>query len=102
MSWTRDQVESEIMDLLRKLADDWDFAGNLTAQTYLLRDMGFESLDVVVLSTHVQEHFKRVLPFNALFTEIGQREVRDITVGEWVEFTYRNLSGAAGGDVGEA
>ncbi len=91
MQPSRDQILADVLLILRRLADDWEYSGELTEQTRLLTDMGLESLDVVVLGASVQDHYSQVLPFSEFFVEVGQRDVRDITIGEWVDFIYAHL-----------
>jgi acyl carrier protein len=91
MQITRQQVETDTLTLLQQLADDWEYSGEIDAQTYLLADMGLESLGVVILSATVQEFYETTLPFTDFFTEIGNRKVRDVTVGEWVDFVFTHL-----------
>jgi acyl carrier protein len=92
MKQSRDVVCADIVMLLRKLADDWEYGGEITEGTRMLADLGFESLDVVVLATIVQDHYHQVLPFPSFFAEIGQRTVGDVTVGEWVTFVCEHLT----------
>ena len=91
MTPSRDQILEDVLGLLRGLARDWDFDGPLTAETRLFGDLAFESLDLVVLGAAVQEHFGRTFPFPEFFAEIGQRDVRDLTVGEWVDFLDQQM-----------
>jgi acyl carrier protein len=91
MQITRQQVETDTLTLLQQLADDWEYSDEISAQTYLLADMGLESLGVVILSASVQEFYGTTLPFADFFAEIGNREERDVTVGEWVDFVYTHL-----------
>jgi len=98
MKASRDQIMSDVLGLLRTLADDWEYTGEITPQTRFFADMGLGSLDVVVLGTAVQEHYKQVLPFAELFARVGQRTMPDIPVGEWVDFIHQHLDeGAAAG-----
>jgi acyl carrier protein len=92
MEKTREEIMDDMLRLLRQLADDWEYTGEITPQTRLFTDMGLASLDVVVLGTAVQEHYGRILPFQEFYAEVGQRETRDIPVGEWVDFIYRHLN----------
>ena len=92
MKKTRGEILADVLQLLRELADDWEYGSDITENTYLFADMGLESLDGVVLGTAVQEHYGQVLPFPEFFAEVGQRELRDISVGEWVDFVYRHLN----------
>jgi len=92
MRKSREEILADMLLLLQQLADDWEYTGEITEDTYLLADMGLQSLDVVVLSAAVQEHYGRVLPFPEFFAEIGQRELRDVSVGEWVDFVDKHLN----------
>jgi acyl carrier protein len=91
MKPTRDDIMADVLALLRKLADDWEYTGEITPQTRFFADMGLRSLDVVVLGTAIQEHYKQVLPFVKLFAQVGQRAVPDMPVGEWVDFIAENI-----------
>jgi acyl carrier protein len=88
---TREQVLAEVLDLLNSVVGDWEFEGAIAADTRLFADLAFESLDLVVLGAKVQEHFGQTFPFPEFFADIGQREVRDLTIGEWVDFVARHL-----------
>jgi len=92
MKKTREEIKMDNLLLLQRLADDWEYGGVITEDTYLLAELGFESLDVVILSAQVQEQYGRVLPFTELFSEIGQRERKDISIGEWVDFIDKHLN----------
>ncbi len=98
---THDQILGEVLELLRDVVRDWEYEGTLTADTRLFADLALESLDLVVLGAAVQEHFGQKFPFPEFFAEVGQREVRDFTVGEWVEFILRNLVEAPGAPMAE-
>lgn len=86
-----EQILADVLGLLRKVASDWEFDAPLTAETRLFGDLNFESLDLVVLGAAVQEHFGQRLPFPQFFAQLGQRQVGDLTVGEWVEFIHTHL-----------
>jgi acyl carrier protein len=85
------QVDPEVLDgvlgMLSELSGDWEYEGEITADTYFLADLGLESLDIVVLGTLIQQRYGR-LPFAEYLEELGQRPVeeRDVTVAELVTF----------------
>ena len=87
----KDSVFETILGLMNTLAEDWDYEGEITSSTWLVEDLGLESIDVVVLGTTIQNHYDRTLPFAEFMAEIGQREVRDIRLDELVEFVHRHL-----------
>jgi acyl carrier protein len=93
---TTTQLLTDVLQLMNQLAGDWEYDGPITAGTYLFGDLGLESLDLVVLGTAIQERYGR-MPFAEFFAEIGQRPLRDLTVGELVEFIGQHQHGAARG-----
>jgi acyl carrier protein len=76
-----------VLEMLTELSGDWEYDGEITPDTYFLADLGFESLDIVVMGTLIQQRYGR-LPFAEYLEELGQRpiEERDVTVAEVVAF----------------
>jgi acyl carrier protein len=91
MKRSRDEVLADVLDLLQKVARDWEFESALSADTRLFSDLNLESLDIVVLGSAVQEHFGQRFPFPQFFAELGQRKVGDLTIGDWVAFIHDHL-----------
>jgi acyl carrier protein len=81
------EVLSGVLALLGEASGDWEYTGEIGPQTRFVADLGLESLEIVVLSTMVQQRYGR-LPFPQFFDEIGQRPVdeRDLTVAELAMF----------------
>jgi acyl carrier protein len=81
------QVLQAILALLEEAQGDWEYTGEIGPDTYFVADLGLESLEIVVLSTMVQQQFGK-LPFPQFFEEIGQRPVdeRDLTVADVAMF----------------
>jgi acyl carrier protein len=59
--------------------------------TRFFADLGLASIDAVVLSEAIQQHYGRALPFHELMAEIGRRTDRDMAIGELVAFLGRHL-----------
>ncbi len=95
MGNSRDAVLAYVIGLLEALEDDLEGAGPITEGTYLLGDRNWRSIDVVYLANSMQEHYGRTFPFTELFAEIGRREIKDISVGEWVDFIHQQLNSTA-------
>ena len=89
---TRTEVLADTLAIMRELRENSDYAGEITEATSFLSDLGFESLDVVILANTIQEKYGQILPFTEYFTEIGKQEHPDITLGEWVDFVYTHLN----------
>ncbi len=85
------QVLQGILALLEEAQGDWEYDGQIGADTRFVADLGLESLEIVVLSTMVQQRFGK-LPFPKFFEEIGQRPVeeRDLTVADVAAFVCEN------------
>lgn len=85
------QILAGVLDMMDQLAGDWEYSGEITLSTYLLGDLGLESLDLVVLGTMIQQRYGR-MPFAEFLAEIGQRpaEERDISVGELVAYVSKH------------
>jgi len=95
MHKSREEIMANTLAIFHRLADDWEYSGEITPQTLLFTDLGLQSLDVVVLAMSIQEHYGRPLPFADLFTDMAARGIRDISVSEWVDFLYEHLNSAS-------
>jgi acyl carrier protein len=89
---TRTEVLADTLAIMRELRENSDYAGEITEATSFLSDLGFESLDVVILANTMQEQYGQIFPFTEYLTEIGKQEHPDITLGEWVDFIHKHLN----------
>lgn len=90
MKPSRQEILDYVLTTLQDLSRDWDYSNPVTEKSLLFTELGFESLDAVVLGTTIQEHYSRQMPFSELLVEIG-RDQRDLSVGELVDFVDTNL-----------
>ena len=86
-----------MLNLLKELSRDWEYSGEITPDTFLFADLGFESIDAVILASFVQEHYGRPFPFPELLADIGKRQVRDLKISELVTFIHQHLQAAPAG-----
>jgi hypothetical protein len=93
------EILAGVLEMMNQMAGDWEYSGSIGPDTYLLGDLGLESLDLVVLGTMIQHRYGR-LPFAEYLAEIGQRPVeeRDVTVGALVAYVsaYREKMSVGG------
>jgi len=98
MTPTREEVYSHVHGMLHTLMQDWDDddldAIELGPETKLFSELGFESLDAVVLGVSIQEHYGVEMPFGQMYTELGEQQ-RDLPVAELVDFVHRHVAAAA-------
>ena len=86
--------ETMILDDLRAIFRDGlnvDPIEPITPETRFFADLGLASIDAVVLGEELQKHYGRKLPFSEMLAELGEREERDMTIGELVAFLQQNL-----------
>jgi hypothetical protein len=91
MDVIRDEILADVVGRLRALVPDWEDSDDITEMTYLLSDMNWQSINMIVLANDMQENYAQPFPFDELFESIRSKETQDITVGEWVDFIYKNL-----------
>lgn len=85
--------EQDAIEMINDLTSDWDTGldEGITAETRLVADLGFESLDVVYLVTAIEQRYgRRDLPFEELLMTEG-RYVDDLTVSQVASFLSARL-----------
>src|SRR5690554_941715 len=90
----REAILDDMVQILTDMTADWDldFGGGVTADTRLIADLGFESIDVVQLVVAIEERFQqRDLPFEKLLMVDG-RYVDDLRVEQVVDFLHEHLA----------
>jgi acyl carrier protein len=86
-------ITDDLVRILREMTSDWDtgFTGGIDENTYLVRDLGCESIDVVQFVVAMEECFRRRdLPIEKLLMVDG-RYVDDLRVGDVVAFLRQHL-----------
>jgi phosphopantetheinyl transferase/acyl carrier protein len=92
---SRQEILEYLLHKMGELTQDWDYPDPVSAESKLFTELGFESLDAVVLCTAIQEHYQTPMPFAELLAEIGQQQ-RDLSIDELADFVDTHLGGPAG------
>jgi acyl carrier protein len=87
---TRQEIMDYLLQTMGELTQDWDYSEPVKPESLLFTQLGFESLDAVILGTAIQEHYQTQMPFAELLSEIGQQQ-RDLSINELVDFVARHL-----------
>jgi len=93
MSVTSDTLVIQLSELLQDFTQDWDndFDGDMTRETRLLADLGFESIDIIQLVVDIEQMVKKSkLPFNELLMKDG-RYVDDLSIGQIADFLSQRV-----------
>jgi phosphopantetheinyl transferase/acyl carrier protein len=96
---SRQEILDYLLQKMGELTQDWDYPDPVSAESRLFTELGFESLDAVVLCTAIQEHYQTPMPFAELLAEIGQQQ-RDLSITELADFVNTHLGSPAGPDGG--
>lgn len=92
MKPSRKELLADTIELLRSQDLGWEEdEEEITEDTCLLSDLNWQSIHLVVLANSVQERYQQVFPFSDLLLSVGEGEIRDITVGQWVDFIDEHL-----------
>ena len=95
---TREQIAADLEHIFRDTMGDWEYSGEITAETRLFADLGLESIDMVALGAAIEEHYGRTFPFAQWLSQLREQQVDDIRVSEVVEFLYDHVNGSLAGD----
>lgn len=88
------QVQSDIIAILKDMTQEWDMdLSELNAETKLMENLGFVSVDIIHLVVSIEEHFKQKLGFNSLLMQDG-RYVDDLSIEEISNFVSNQLTSA--------
>lgn len=88
----RNSVLNEVIRILTELREDWEFSGEITEKTGIFGDLEFESIDAVALGSAIEDHYNKQLPFAEFLTKCGERQVKDIYVGDLVDFLTSHVA----------
>lgn len=89
-----ESIQLKVITVLQDMIADWelDDVNEIDAETKLMEDLAFESLDVVQFVVALEKTFERKnLPFQNLFMRDGDY-VDEIKVKEVVEFLNKNIT----------
>lgn len=89
---TSQPVESVVMNILREFVEDWGLDEfELSRETALKADIGFDSSDTMQLFAAIQEHYAG---FTITFQDLVVQDdhfVEDLKVGEVIAFVGQSL-----------
>ena len=94
MKPTRETLLADTIELLHAQDLGWEDedVDEITEETRLLSDLNWQSVHLVVLANAVQERYQQVFPFTDLLLSVGDGEVQDITIGQWVDFIDQHMA----------
>jgi acyl carrier protein len=88
---TQERIYREIGDVMAKTFPDRDIIASIGPGTRVFGDLGFASIDLIVLGEKLEQFYGRRLPFGPFLTELRNRGADDLELGELVAFLLRNI-----------
>ncbi|QSJ14029.1 acyl carrier protein [Nostoc sp. UHCC 0702] len=90
-SLSQKEIELKLINVLQEMTADWDLDLNIAADTRLIEDLAFESIDIVRFVVAVEEAFNvKGLPFQKLLMQDSDY-VDEILVSQVVNFLQNHL-----------
>jgi acyl carrier protein len=92
----RAAIESKVIAVATETVGDWglDLSGPITAETRLIKDLNFESIDIVQFAVGIERAFDhKGLPFEKLFIK-DSAFVDDVSISELTDFLFIELPAA--------
>jgi acyl carrier protein len=97
MTYTKEELQTQVITVLEDVTTDWDLdlENGINANTGLIEELAFESIDIVRFVVALEQHFHcKGLPFEKLFMRDGDY-VDELYVHEVVDFLSEQLPQAA-------
>ena len=94
MTVSDEAILTDLIGIIKGLTD-WEYSGPITRETRFFADLGFESIDAVALGEAMEAHYRRRFPYAEFLASLGERNARDLPVGELVDFLRCHLDGCA-------
>jgi hypothetical protein len=69
-----------------------EYSGPIGPQTLFFGDLGMVSIDAIVLAETLEQFYGRKFAFQQFLAGVGRQGVRDIALGELVEFLHQQFS----------
>ena len=92
MKPTRDDIRAHFVGVLGSMGDEWEDLPEVTDDTKIMGNLNWRSIELAYLANATQSHYQQAFPFTEFLQSIEARDEQDITVREWVDFVYQNMS----------
>lgn len=94
MNVSDEAILADLIGIIKGLTD-WEYSGTITRETRFFADLGFESIDAVVLGEAIEGHYRRRFPYAEFLASLGERNAKDLQVGEMIDFLRPHLNDVA-------
>jgi acyl carrier protein len=85
-----ERIYQELALVMAETFPDRDIPQDVGPATRLFSDMGFASIDLIVLGERLEQFYGRRLPFGPFLADLRNRGVDDLELGEVVTFLLQH------------
>ncbi len=85
---------NEIISDFRIILSDFngrEYSGPVEHDTLFMQDIGFSSIDVVILGETLETYYKSDISFGDFINEMSRQNVQDVPVGALAEYLAKTL-----------
>jgi acyl carrier protein len=88
---TVEQIYRDLAEVLAQAFPDRDISVAVGPQTRVLSDLGFASIELVVLGERLEQFYGRKLPFGQFLASLRNTDAGDLEVGTLVKFLQQHV-----------
>ncbi len=93
-SKTYSEIIADLAELLRHF-EDREYSGHIGPETRFFGDLGFASIDAVILGEKLEAYYGQKISFHKFLAQVMQSGAEDLEVGQLAEFLTQELSQTA-------
>lgn len=87
---TSPEIVTDLSDLLANFQGR-EYSGTIDRDTQFFADLGFASIDAIILGETLEARYGRKIGFTQFLAEAMNRNAQDVTVGELADFLARQF-----------
>lgn len=87
---THAEIVADLAGILRNF-EDREYSGHIGPETRFFSDLGFASIEAVILGEKLEEYYGRKIAFHKFLAQAMQRGAEDLEVGELAAFLETDL-----------
>jgi acyl carrier protein len=88
-----EQIYKELAAVMAQAFPDKDLPSQVGARTRAFADLGFASIELVVLGERLEQFYGRRLPYGAFLASLRNRGADDLELGDLITFLQQHTSG---------
>ena len=87
---TADHILEDLAGILSNFQGR-EYSGTIDRDTKFIGDLGFSSIDVVILGETLETYYAKKLRFGAFLSELAKNNVQDVKIGDLADFLHQQI-----------